>query len=60
MTSNTKGVIKSAMFEERRVGEVIYAEMFHGGTDAIAGNYRNFVSIIGTLNLPGNPDDRDV
>lgn len=36
-------------FQARSVGEIIYAEMFRGGTAAIAENYRNFITIIGTF-----------
>lgn len=31
------------------VGQIIYAELFKGGTQAIAGNYRNLASIISTF-----------
>lgn len=35
--------------QARSVGEIIYTEMFRGGLAAIADNYRNFASIIGTF-----------
>lgn len=35
--------------QPRIVGEIIYAELFRGGTAAIADNYKNFLSIIGTF-----------
>lgn len=35
--------------QARSVGEIIYGEMFKGGTAAIAANYKNLASIIGTF-----------